>query len=296
MNQPDILTSITALRGRIATWREAASRIALVPTMGALHAGHISLADIAKQVAERTIVSIFVNPTQFAPGEDFDRYPRTFEADLEKLGAIGVDAVFAPPVTEIYPPGFATTITLAGPAVAGLEDRFRPTHFQGVATVVAKLLIAALPDVAIFGEKDFQQLQVIRRLVADLALPVEIIGAPDRARARTASPCRRAMPIFPRPSGPQRRRSTASCGECETRIRRGEAVASVLDAGRADAAAAGFVLDYLELRDAETLAPVAAPSDRPCRLLVAAYSRQDAAHRQYRNSRPDAETEKKDPD
>src|ERR1035437_3477726 len=169
MNRPDILPSIALLRARIGTWREAASRIALVPTMGALHAGHISLANIAKEAAERTIVSIFVNPKQFAPGEDFDRYPRTFEADLEKLGAVGVDAVFAPPVSEIYPQGFATTITLAGPAVAGLEDRFRPTHFQGVATVVAKLLIAALPDVAIFGEKDFQQLRVIGRLVTDLA-------------------------------------------------------------------------------------------------------------------------------
>jgi pantoate--beta-alanine ligase len=295
MNQPDVLTSIAVLRGRIGTWREAASRIALVPTMGALHAGHVSLVDIAKDVAERTIVSIFVNPKQFAPGEDFDRYPRTFEADLEKLGAIGVDAVFAPPVTEIYPPGFATTITLAGPAVAGLEDRFRPTHFQGVATVVTKLLIAALPDVAIFGEKDFQQLQVIGRLVADLALPVEIIGAPiAREQDGLAMSSRNAyLSAAERAVAPA---LNFILRQCETRIRRGEAVASVLDAGRADAAAAGFVLDYLELRDAETLAPVAAPSDRPCRLLVAAYLGRTRLIDNIAILALDAETERKDPD
>jgi pantoate--beta-alanine ligase len=295
MKRPDILPSIALLRARIGTWREAASRIALVPTMGALHAGHISLANIAKDAAERTIVSIFVNPKQFAPGEDFDQYPRTFEGDLDKLGAAGVDAVFAPPVSEIYPPGFATTIMLTGPAAAGLEDRFRPTHFQGVATVVAKLLIAALPDVAIFGEKDFQQLRVIGRLVADLALPVDIIGAPiAREQDGLAMSSRNAyLSASERAVAPV---LNAILRHCETGIRGGEAVAGVLDAGRADAAAAGFVLDYLELRDAETLAPVAGPSDRPCRLLVAAYLGRTRLIDNIAILAPNAETERKDPD
>jgi pantoate--beta-alanine ligase len=270
MNQPDVITSIAELRGRIGPWRQQADRIALVPTLGALHAGHLSLVAIAAEAAERTLVSIFVNPKQFAPGEDFEKYPRTFAADLAKLRAAGVDAVFAPPLSEIYPPDFATTITLGGPAAAGLEDRFRPTHFQGVATVVAKLLIAALPDVAIFGEKDFQQLQVLRRLVADLALPVEIIGAPIAreedglalsSRNAYLTPAERAVaPAL-----------NAILRACETRIYDGEPIASVLEAGRAEAATAGFVLDYLDLRDAETLAPVVAPSERPTRLLAAAY-------------------------
>jgi pantoate--beta-alanine ligase len=293
MNRPEILPSIALLRARIASWRAAASSIALVPTMGALHAGHISLATIARQAAERTIVSIFVNPKQFAPGEDFDRYPRTFEADLDKLGAAGVDAVFAPPVSEIYPPGFATTITLAGPAAAGLEDRFRPTHFQGVATVVAKLLIAAAPDVAIFGEKDFQQLRVIGRLVADLALPVDIIGAPiAREKDGLAMSSRNAyLSAAERSVAPALH---AILRQCEAAIRGGEAVASVLEAGRADAAAAGFVLDYLELRDAETLAPVDGPSDRPCRLLVAAYLGRTRLIDNIAILAADAETERKD--
>ena len=270
MNRPNILSTIADLRGYLGSWHEAGNRIALVPTMGALHAGHISLVDIARQAADRTLVSIFVNPKQFAPGEDFDRYPRTFETDLDKLGTVGVDAVFAPELGEIYPPGFATSVSVTGPANAGLEDRFRPTHFQGVATVVAKLLIAALPDVAIFGEKDFQQLQVIRRLVADLALPVEIIGAPiAREEDGLALSSRNAyLSAAERAVAPA---LNAILRLCEAKLGRGEATAEALHAARAEAATAGFVLDYLELRDAETLAPVESPGDRPARLLVAAY-------------------------
>lgn len=270
MNQPDVITSIAELRACVGRWRQGSDRVALVPTMGALHAGHLSLIAIAAEAAERTLVSIFVNPKQFAPGEDFDKYPRTFAADLERLGAAGVAAVFAPPLTEVYPPDFATTITLGGPAAAGLEDRFRPTHFQGVATVVAKLLIAALPDVAIFGEKDFQQLQVIRRLVADLALPVEIIGAPIAREEDGLALSSRNAYLTPaeRAAAPA---LNAILRACETRIYDGETIASVLDVGRAQAATAGFVLDYLDLRDAKTLAPVIAPGDRPSRLLAAAY-------------------------
>jgi pantoate--beta-alanine ligase len=164
------------MRAHVADWRNAGQRIGLVPTMGALHAGHLSLVKESQSRVGRTIVSIFVNPTQFAPHEDFDRYPRRMDADAATLGD-AADLIFAPSVGEMYPEGFATRIEVGGPS-AGLETDFRPHFFSGVATVVAKLLIAAMPDVAIFGEKDWQQLQVIRRLVADLALPVEIIGAP----------------------------------------------------------------------------------------------------------------------
>jgi pantoate--beta-alanine ligase len=176
MKTPEIVATIVELRGRIAAWREAGQRIGLVPTMGALHAGHLSLVDAVRGRADKAVVTIFVNPTQFAPHEDFDRYPRTLEGDAVKLGT-STDMIFAPSIKEMYPEGFATKIEVGGPG-EGLETDFRPHFFSGVATIVAKLLIAAMPDVAIFGEKDWQQLQVIRRLVTDLALPIEIVGAP----------------------------------------------------------------------------------------------------------------------
>ncbi len=168
----EIVTTIRDLRARIAGWRPG--RIGLVPTMGALHEGHLSLVRETSKRCDRVVVSIFVNPTQFAPHEDFDRYPRTLEADREKLGDVA-DLIFAPSAAEMYPEGFATKIDVGGPS-AGLETDFRPHFFGGVATVVAKLLIAAMPDLAMFGEKDYQQLLVIKRLVADLALPIEIVG------------------------------------------------------------------------------------------------------------------------
>ena len=176
MKTPEIVTSIAALRAHVAGWRSAGQRVGLVPTMGALHAGHLSLATETQSRADRTVVSIFVNPAQFAPHEDFDRYPRDLNGDVAKLAG-HADLIFAPSVAEMYPEGFATGIEVGGPS-EGLETDFRPHFFSGVATVVAKLLIAVAPDIAVFGEKDWQQLQVIRRLVTDLALPVEIVGAP----------------------------------------------------------------------------------------------------------------------
>src|ERR1700689_5515591 len=169
----EIVTTIKDMRARIADWRARGQRIGLVPTMGALHEGHLSLLREAGTHCARTVVSIFANPRQFAPHEDFDRYPRDLQADAAKLA--GADLVFAPTVAQMYPDGFATKIAVGGPS-EGLETEFRPHFFSGVATIVAKLLIAAMPDYAIFGEKDYQQLLVIRRLVADLALPVEIAG------------------------------------------------------------------------------------------------------------------------
>src|SRR6201990_2776933 len=172
-----IARTIPALRRAIEGLRAKKATTALVPTMGALHDGHVSLVRLAKRRAKRVIVSIFVNPTQFAPTEDFGSYPRTWKADVAKLAAEGVDLIWNPDVKAMYPDGFATRIAPEGPATAGLEDRFRPHFFGGVATVVGKLLTQCRPDFAIFGEKDYQQLQVVTRMAADLDLGVRVIGS-----------------------------------------------------------------------------------------------------------------------
>lgn len=173
----ETITKLAALRIRVGLWRSGAERIALVPTMGALHAGHMSLVQAARAVADRIIVSIFVNPTQFGPAEDFSRYPRTLEADLALLAENGVDVAWVPDVETMYPQGFATTVH-----VQGISERWegsaRPGHFDGVATVVSKLLLQAAPDIALFGEKDYQQLCVIKRMVTDMDMPVQIQGIP----------------------------------------------------------------------------------------------------------------------
>lgn len=273
MTAPVIVRTIAELRQAAATLRrggEGAGRdLALVPTMGALHAGHVSLVERARAEARSVIASIFVNPTQFAPHEDFARYPRTFEADVEKLRAAGCDVVYAPAPGEMYPQGFATTISLAGPASAGLEDAVRPTHFAGVATVVAKLLIQAAPDVAVFGEKDFQQLAVIRRMARDLDLPVEIVGAPTLREPDGLAMSSRNVYLgaAERAVAPALHRHLQACA---ARIGAGEPGQRVLADGRAQIEQAGFRLDYLELRDAATLAPADARSGGPLRLLVAA--------------------------
>ncbi|MGL5137681.1 MAG: pantoate--beta-alanine ligase, partial [Beijerinckiaceae bacterium] len=173
-----VVETFRALRQQVAAWRQAGERVALVPTMGALHQGHVSLVKAARRRRCRVVTSIFVNPTQFAPTEDFGKYPRTFADDCAQLVEASADLVYAPQPPEIYPAGFATTVSPAGPAVAGLEDRFRPTHFAGVATVVAKLFTQCRPDIALFGEKDYQQLLVVQRMARDLDLEVEVIGCP----------------------------------------------------------------------------------------------------------------------
>jgi pantoate--beta-alanine ligase len=269
MNTPTIVRTIAELRQTVAGWRRAGERIGLVPTMGALHDGHVSLVDLARTKAQRVVTSIFVNPTQFAPHEDFAKYPRTFEADVAKLGRAGCDLVFAPTPQEMYGQGFATTISLDGPAKAGLEDAVRPTHFAGVATVVAKLLIQSAPDFAVFGEKDFQQLAVIRRMVRDLDLPVEIIGGPTMREADGLAMSSRNVYLgaAERAAAPALHRALA---DCAARIAKGEAFDAVLADGRAQIEKSGFRLDYLELRDAASLAPVDASARGPLRLLVAA--------------------------
>ena len=265
----ELFEHVADLRARVRHWHADGERVVLVPTMGALHDGHISLTRIARLHGDRVVVSIFVNPTQFAPNEDFTAYPRTFEADREKLAASGVDAVFHPVVTEMYPQGFATMVHVEGPAVAGLEDRFRPSHFAGVATIVSKLLLQVGPDAAVFGEKDFQQLAVIRRMARDLDIPVQIVGAPTQREADGRAMSSRNAYLSPeeRARAPHLNRTMRrACASIEA----GEDVGEVLDAAVAGLSAEGFAVDYLELRDAVSLAPVTGEPHGELRLLAAA--------------------------
>ena len=264
-----LLPDVAALRSQIRLWREAGESVALVPTMGALHAGHIALVQLAKTRAQRVVATIFVNPTQFAPNEDVSKYPRTLEADVAKLVDAGADAAYHPGPEDMYPSGFCTTISLRGPATAGLEDRFRPTHFQGVATVVAKLLLQALPDVAVFGEKDFQQLAVIRQMTADLDIPVQSLGAPTVREADGLAMSSRNVYL----SG-EERGAAPLLHRCMTRaaqrIHDGEAMEAALAPARSKLMAAGFEIDYLEVRDASSLATVQGRYRKGLRILVAA--------------------------
>jgi pantoate--beta-alanine ligase len=266
---PRIARTLPALRRAVTSWRTAGERIALVPTMGALHAGHLALVRTARRRVARTVVSIFVNPAQFAPHEDFASYPRSFDTDLAALAELAVDLVWAPPTTAMYPPGFATRIVPAGPAAVGLEDKFRPHFFAGVTTVVAKLLIQCAPDVALFGEKDYQQLKVVTRLARDLDLPVRIIGVPTvRERDGLAMSSRNSyLSTSERAAAPALYRVLK---ECAGKLAGGALPARVLDEGGAEIERAGFTLDYIEARHAETLEPIASPADGPARLLVAA--------------------------
>ncbi|MCO4054724.1 MAG: pantoate--beta-alanine ligase [Bosea sp.] len=264
-----VVRSVAALRRLVAGWNHAGERVALVPTMGALHEGHISLVRAARRRAHRVVVSIFVNPTQFAPTEDLSKYPRTFAADRDKLTEAKADLIFAPDATEMYPAGFATTVSLAGPAAVGLEDAFRPTHFAGVATVVCKLFTQCRPHVALFGEKDFQQLKVVTHMARDLDLGVQVIGAPT-----VRDPDGLAMSSRNRFLGAQERTTALTLHRTmvteAAAIRAGEPVEAALARGRAAICNAGFVLDYLALREAENLLPVALVTQAPLRLLVAA--------------------------
>ena len=266
---PAIATTIDELRARIATLREGGARLGFVPTMGALHEGHVSLVHETRNHADRVVVSIFVNPTQFAPHEDFDRYPRTLESDAEKLlAAGGTDLIFAPAVGEMYPDSFATRIEVGGPS-QGLESDIRPHFFSGVATVVAKLLLAVMPDVATFGEKDYQQLLVVRRLAADLGLATEILGAPIiRESDGLAMSSRNAyLSAFERQVAGQ---LNLVLKQVHGMLRGGAAIAAAEEAGKRALLEVGFgSVDYVAVRDATSLAALAV-LDRPARVLAAA--------------------------
>jgi pantoate--beta-alanine ligase len=262
-----VVSDVTSLRAAVAGWRAEGKKVALVPTMGALHDGHVSLVRAAIKKRAKVVASIFVNPAQFAPTEDFSAYPRTFEADCALLKANGCDLVYAPTSDVMYPKGFHTTVTLTGPAKVGLEDRFRPTHFDGVATVVAKLFTQAAPDMAIFGEKDFQQLMVVRQMARDLDLPVDVVGAETIREADGLAMSSRNRYL----SAEERTTAAvlpAALKACRAAILSGQGTVTATAEATARLITAGFQVDYLDARDADTLGAVV--TGRPIRLLVAA--------------------------
>jgi pantoate--beta-alanine ligase len=277
----NIITKVEDLRAWVGAARAKGARIALVPTMGALHDGHLALCRLALSAggrgapsqfdggaaADRLIVSIFVNPKQFAPNEDFATYPRPFEADTAMIAGVGAHAIYAPTADAMYKKGFATNITIGGVG-QGLEGRARPTHFEGVATVVAKLLLQAQPDIAIFGEKDYQQLLVIRRLVADLDIPVEIRSGPTvrQADGLALSSRNRYLDAHERRIAPRLYQTLQAAAAALTD---GATPEEAIAAATATLRQCGFSVNYVALCDEETLAPID-QLERPARLLAAA--------------------------
>lgn len=264
-----IIRNVAELRKCVAAWRADGLRIGLVPTMGGLHEGHLSLVRQVAKSADRVIATLFVNPTQFAPHEDFEAYPRNEDADSRMFADAGASLMFAPPAAEMYPPGHATKVSVEGLGDV-LEGEFRPHFFVGVATIVTKLLLQALPDVAIFGEKDYQQLCVIRALARDLDIPVEILGGPTvREADGLAMSSRNAyLSAAERTVAPVLYDNLLRVAEAARVGENGEAACR---AAHDRLIAAGFSkVDYISLRDAETLAPLGA-NPAPARVLAAAW-------------------------
>jgi pantoate--beta-alanine ligase len=269
---PKIVRTVAELRAQVSAWKAAGERVALVPTMGALHEGHLSLIQLGQTLARRTVASVFVNPKQFAPHEDFDSYPRGEARDAALLAGVGCDLMFAPNVDEMYAPGFSTTVNLTGVSEP-LEGAARPQFFGGVATVVTKLLLQSQADVAIFGEKDYQQLQVIKRVVKDLDIPVEIVGAPTAraddglalsSRNAYLSPEERAAAV----ALPNAIKAAAKAVAAGGRIDEAE------EAAKAAILAAGFrQVDYVDIREAGDLSRLGPGpiGDAAGRILVAAW-------------------------
>jgi pantoate--beta-alanine ligase len=266
---PVIVRTIPELRRITATWRRAGETIALIPTMGALHEGHLALVREGRRLARRTVVSIFVNPTQFAPHEDFSRYPRDEAGDVAKLATVHCDLVWAPDASTMYPPGSATRVHPKGAAL-GLETDFRPHFFEGVATVCCKLFTQVGPDFAIFGEKDYQQLQVVTQMARDLDLPLTVIGLPtirepdglamsSRNRYLSAEDRQTAV-VIPR-----------VIADIKATIAKGGDFAGAVNNAKQALADAGFKVDYVEVRDATTLAACSGAATQVPRVLVAAW-------------------------
>jgi pantoate--beta-alanine ligase len=261
------IRALADLRPTVAAWRAEGASVALVPTMGALHGGHMALVEAARRPGTKVIASIFVNPMQFGAGEDLSRYPRKEGADLRMLADTGCDAVWLPTADTMYPAGFATTVSVAGVS-QGFDGAARPGHFDGVATVVTKLFNQVQPDMAYFGEKDFQQLAVIRRLVADLDMPVDVVGVPTQRDDDGLALSSRNVYL----DDDERARAVAlprALGVATRAIARGDPPADALADAHANLIAAGFAVDYVALADAETLQPDPGPG-RPRRLLAAA--------------------------
>ena len=268
MTVPQYFT-VGELRAQVAAWRGQGLRTALVPTMGALHSGHLSLVREGFRHADRVIATIFVNPTQFGPGEDFDRYPRQEQADADLLAGAGCSGLYRPSVAEMYAPGFSTTVSVAGLSqdLCGVS---RPTHFAGVSTVVTKLLLQALPDVALFGEKDYQQLTIIRRTVRDLDIPVEIVGVPTlrEADGLAMSSRNRYLTSEERVIAPLLFQTLVDAGIEFAAGKDAETVCR--EAGRRLLSGGFAAVDYVAIRDAETLAPVSRWVGSAARVLAAA--------------------------
>jgi pantoate--beta-alanine ligase len=267
--KPKLLRTLAALRRETANWRRQGLSYAVVPTMGAIHSGHTQLVAEGLRHADRVITTIFVNPKQFAAHEDLGNYPRDEAGDVSKLGRAGTHAVFLPDPQNMYPPGFSTTVSLAGPAKAGLEDRFRPHFFDGVATVVAKLFIQTGADYAMFGEKDYQQLKVVTRMAQDLDIPIKVIGVPtvreedglaksSRNVYLSASERQQALAIY---------RSLTAAAE---RIRAGVDPQTAARSAARRLTAQGFKVDYVAARNAESL-EIPRDGEEPLRLIAAAW-------------------------
>lgn len=266
---PRIIRTLKDLRRQIAKYRTAGETVALVPTMGALHEGHLTLVRTARRKAQRVVVSIFVNPTQFAPNEDLARYPRDEAGDVAKLAAVGADIVWAPVPEEMYRPGFATRIEVNG-AAEGLEGAFRPHHFGGVATVCCKLFSQVTPDVAVFGEKDYQQLCVIRQMVRDLDLPLAIHGVPTVREKDGLALSSRNRYLTPEERAAAPALAAAIRKVAETVAGGGKQATAIKSAVKSLEAVRFGPIDYVAVADAETLGPWTAASGRPGRVLAAA--------------------------
>jgi pantoate--beta-alanine ligase len=264
-----VVRTVKDLRAEVAKWRQSGDPVALVPTMGALHAGHLSLIAVAKGHAGRVVASIFVNPAQFGPKEDFKRYPRDEAGDIEKFTQAGVDLVFIPGTEEMYPAGFATRVSVPS-LTEDLCGAARPNHFEGVATVVTKLLLQCAPDAAVFGEKDYQQLLVIKRLVSDLNILVQIVSGPIVRETDGLALSSRNAYLSPaeRKTAPILHQVLSEAAEA---LANGEGCDAASSAGRFKLEGKGFRVDYVAIRDPETLAPLSGPIRGPARVMGAVH-------------------------
>lgn len=266
---PKIVRNVTSLRRETARWRAEGLTYAIVPTMGALHEGHLDLVREGFKHADRVLVSIFVNPKQFGAMEDLSRYPRDEEGDIEKLNQEGVPLIYAPTTDSIYPLDFSTTIHCEGPAKVGLEDKYRPHFFDGVATIVSKLFIQSGANYAMFGEKDYQQLMVVTHIAKDLDIPIEVVGIATRREVDGLAMSSRNRFL----SKAERGQATAihkNLQQAAEKIRNGVNQQTATRAASRSLTTLGFKVDYVTARNAETLAVPQNP-DKPLRLLAAAW-------------------------